>query len=161
MKTVHEKGADMSKRILASLFASCLALPLAAQASARPKAESLVKEGVAFLKAHGRDAFLKEVQMGSGRFHFRPDNPLYLFVYDTKGITLAHGATPGAVGANRWGMKDPDGKLFIQEIIRVAQQKGGGWVDYKFPNPATGKVENKTSFCLAEGGLVIGCGIYK
>lgn len=151
----------MLRHILTPVLASFLALPLAAQASARPKAEALVKEGVAFLKAHGRDAFIAEVQKGTGRFHFRPDSPLYLFVYDTKGITVAHGATPGAAGANRWAMKDPDGKLFIQDIIRVAQQKGGGWVDYKFPNPATGKVEDKTSFCLAEGGLVIGCGIYK
>jgi len=142
-------------------LALTLALPLASQASERPKAEALVKEGVAFLKAQGKDAFIAEVQKGTGRFHFKPGTPLYLFVYDTKGITLAHGATPGAAGANRWGMKDPDGKLFIQEIIQVAQRKGGGWVDYKFPNPANGKVEDKTSFCLAENGVVIGCGIYK
>ncbi len=144
-----------------SVLACVLTLPLASQASERPRAEALVKEGVAFLKAHGKEAFIAEVQSGTGRFHFKPGNPLYLFVYDTKGITLAHGATPGAAGTNRWGMKDPDGKLLIQEIIKVAQQKGGGWVDYKFPNPANGKVEDKTSYCLAENGLVIGCGIYK
>lgn len=143
------------------LLLPVLALSLTAQPADRPKAEALVKEGLAFLKAHGKEAFIAEVQNGSGRFHFRQDHPLYLFAYDTKGITLAHGATPNAAGINRWMMKDPDGKLLIQEIIQVAQKKGGGWVDYKFPNPTSNKVEAKTSFCLAEGGVVIGCGIYK
>lgn len=151
----------MQLRHCIPLLAFTLALPLVSQVSQRPKAEALVKEGIAFLKAQGKDAFIAEVQKGSGRFHFKPGNPLYLFVYDTKGVTLAHGATPGAAGANRWSMKDPDGKFFIQEIIQVAGRKDGGWVDYKFPNPTNGKVEDKTSFCMADNGIVIGCGIYK
>jgi hypothetical protein len=34
-------------------------------------------------------------------------------------------------------------------------------VDYKKQNPETRKVEHKTSFLLAEGGMIVGCGTYK
>lgn len=138
-----------------------LCTPLFSQTAERPKAEAMVKDGIAFLKAKGKDAFFAEVQQGSGRFHVKPGSTLYLMVYDPKGITLAHGMTPAAVGTNRWGVKDPDGKMIVQEIIKAGSKKGGGWVDYKWPNPTNGKVEDKTTFCLAENDIIVGCGIYK
>lgn len=151
----------MVRRFLLPVMALVLALPAAAQVSERPKAEAMVKEGIAFLKEHGKDAFIAEVHKPSGRFHVKPGGTLYLFVYDLKGVVLAHGARANLLGVNRWNVKDPDGVYNIQEIIKTGQKKGGGWADMKVENPATGKVENKTSFCLAEGGIVVGCGIYK
>ena len=151
----------MRPRLSAPLLAIVLLAPAAAQPADRPKAEAMVKEGVAFLKAKGKDAFIAEVQQGSGRFHVKPGSTLYLMVYDTKGLTLAHGATPSAAGTNRWGVKDPDGKMIVQDLIQCGLRKGGAWTDYKWPNPTTGKVEDKTTFCLAENGIVIACGIYK
>jgi signal transduction histidine kinase len=121
----------------------------------------MVKEGIAFLKAKGKDAFIAEVQQASGRFHVKPGSTLYLFVYDPKGLTLAFGMNPAAAGTNRWTLKDPDGKFIVQDIIHAGQKKGGGWTEYKWPNPTTGKVEDKTSFCMAEGDVIMGCGIYK
>lgn len=147
--------------LMVPVLACVLALPLASQASERPKAEAMVKEGIAFLKANGKDAFIAEVHKGSGRFHAKPGNPLYLFVYDLNGVVLAHGAEANLLGVNRLNVKDPDGKQYIKEAIAVAQKKGGGWADYKRMNPETRKIEDKTSFCLAEGGIVVGCGIYK
>jgi hypothetical protein len=143
------------------VLACVLALPLASQTSERPKAEAMVKEGIAFLKANGKDAFIAEVHKGSGRFHAKPGNPLYLFVYDLNGVVLAHGAEANLLGVNRLNVKDPDGKQYIKEALAVAQKKGGGWADYKRMNPETRKIEDKTSFCLAEAGIVVGCGIYK
>lgn len=144
---------------LPAVFMLCTTL--FSQPAERPKAEAMVKEGIAFMKANGREAFIAEVHRPSGRFHVKPGGTLYLFVYDLKGVVLAHGARANLLGVNRWNVKDPDGVYNIQVIIKVAQQKGGGWADMKTANPATGKVENKTSFCLAEGDMVIGCGIYK
>jgi signal transduction histidine kinase len=34
-------------------------------------------------------------------------------------------------------------------------------VDYKYPNPTTGKILNKTSYVEFLDGWVVGCGIYK
>jgi cytochrome c len=138
-----------------------MALPLAAQSAERAKAEAMVKEGLAFMKANGKEAFLSEVNKGSGRFHAKPGNPVYLFVYDLTGTILAHGAESNLIGVNRLNVKDPDGKQYVKDNIAAAQKKGGGWTDYKRMNPETRKIEHKTSFCLSEGGIVVGCGIYK
>lgn len=151
----------MSRPIALPALVMVMALPLAAQAQDRTKAEALVKEGIAFLKANGKEAFIAEVHKATGKFHAKPGNPLYLFVYDLNGVVQAHGAEANLLGVNRLNVKDPDGKQYIEEAIAAAQKKGGGWADYKRMNPDTRKIENKTSFCIAEGGLVIGCGIYK
>jgi len=151
----------MRRPFLLPVLALFLALPLAAQASDPAKAEALVKEGIAFLKASGKEAFFAEVNKGSGRFHAKPGNPLYLFVYDLNGTILAHGFESNLLGLNRLNVKDPDGKQYVKENIVVAQKKGGGWSDYKRMNPDTRKIESKSSFCLADGGVVVGCGIYK
>ena len=149
------------RSLLIPVLTCLMALPLGAQAADRPKAEALVKEGIAFLKTNGKEAFIAEVHKGSGRFHTKPGSPLYLFVYDLNGVVLAHGAEANLLGVNRLNVKDPDGKQYIKENIAVAQKKGGGWSDYKRMNPENRKIESKTSFLLAEGGLVVGCGIYK
>jgi signal transduction histidine kinase len=150
------------RQYLAGPFLALAILTTAnAQPAERPKAEAMVKEGIAFLKAKGKDAFIAEVQQANGRFHVKPGGTLYLFVYDPKGITLAFGMNSAAAGTNRWNVKDPDGKFIVQDIIRAGQKKGGGWIEYKWPNPTTGKVEEKLSFCMSEGDIYMGCGIYK
>jgi len=145
----------------APLLAFVLAAPLVSQPAERPKAQALVNEGIAFLKANGREAFFAEVNKGSGRFHVKPGSTLYLFVYDPKGVVMAHGSKSNWLGVNRWNVKGPDGVYNIQEIIKTGMKKGGGWVDHLVENPETKKVEQKTSFCIAEGDLIIGCGIYR
>ena len=134
---------------------------LYSQPAERPRAEAMVKEGIVFLKANGKDAFLAEVQKGTGRFHLKPGSTLYLMVHDVNCLVVAHGANPGSAGLNRKDVKDPDGKFLVREMVKAGLQKGGGWVDYKWPNPTNQKVENKSTFSLAEGDLVVGCGIYK
>ena len=42
-----------------------------------------------------------------------------------------------------------------------AKKDGEGWVDYKWPNPTTKKVEGKSSYVKKVGDLIIGVGIYK
>jgi signal transduction histidine kinase len=149
------------RRVLIPLLTLTLTIPLAAQPAERAKAQAMVKEGIAFLKANGKEAFLAEVHKGNGRFHVKPGGTLYLFVYDLKGVVLAHGARANLLGLNRWDVKGPDGVHNVQEIIMTGQKKGGGWADMKVENPETHKIEDKTSFCLAEGDLVVGCGVYK
>lgn len=145
----------------ATIAAIVMALSLTASEADKSKAISIVKEGHAFLKASGKAALVAEVQKASGKFHAKPGNPLYLFVYDLNGVVLAHGAEVNLLGVNRLSVKDPDGKQYVKEFVAIGQKKGGGWVDYKRMNPDTKQIEHKTSFVLAEEGVVIGCGIYK
>ena len=142
----------------AILMAGILA---AGQPADQQKAVALVKEGIALAKASGKDALLKQTNFGSGKFHVGPDRPLYLFIYDPTGKCLAQGSTANFVGSNRMAVKDPSGKPYIAEIIKLALKDGKGWVDYSFLNPASGKIEPKTTYLEASAGLIVCCGIYK
>ena len=73
----------------------------------------------------------------------------------------AIGYNPGTlVGQCRIDLKDPDGKMILREFIALAQSKGSGWVEYKYPNPANGLVERKISYIALYDKLIFGCGIY-
>lgn len=145
--------------ILISALA-CFTLSLQAQ-DQKAKAQALVKEAVTFAKSSGKEALLKETNQGQGRFHAKGGGDLYIFIYDMKGVCLGIGFQGNLIGQNRFNAKDPDGKLFIQEILETARTKGSGWVDYKYTHPTTLKVEAKTSYVEHLDGWVVGCGIYK
>jgi len=141
---------------LASAFAVCGW----AQDATPAETESLVKEAIAFAKASGKDAAIKEITKVGGKFH-RQGGALYVFIYDLDGKVVAHGQGPAKVGVNQLNAKDPDGKEFVKERIQLAKSKGKGWHDYKFRNPVTNKMENKTSYIEVWNGLIFGAGIYK
>ena len=65
------------------------------------------------------------------------EHDLYAFVYDMNGNVVAHGANSALVGQNRAGLQDQNGKYLVSEFIKVAQESGGGWVDYCWPNPVS------------------------
>lgn len=150
---------DMKKIFLYALVSLVITLfPLAVYAaSGKDDAVALVKKAVAYMKANGKDKTLAEISNPAGQF---VKGDLYLFVQDNNGIMLAHGTNPKLVGKNLMNLKDPDGKLFVQEMIKTAKQ-GNGWVDYKWTNPVTKKIESKTSYIQAVDDIWIGCGIYK
>lgn len=144
--------------ILISALA-CISISLQAQ-DQKAKAQALVKEAVAFAKSNGKEALLKETNMGQGRFHVKDGADLYIFIYDQKGVCLGIGFQSKLIGVNRFNAKDPDGKFFVQELLETAKNKGG-WVDYKYTHPTTQKVEAKTSYVELVDGWVVGCGTYK
>ena len=150
----------MRTRTLLITALICAAGTLQAQ-DQKAKALALVKEAVAFGKKNGKEALVKETNQGQGRFHVKTGDDLYVFIYDMAGVCQAIGFQSQMVGVNRWGVKDPDGKLFLQEMIGVAKTKGSGWVDYKYPNPKSGRIEDKTSYVENLDGWMVGCGIYK
>ena len=148
------------RSFLIPMLACVMALPLCSQIAERPKAEALVKDGIAFMKANGKEKFLGEIQKGSGKFHVKPGSTLYLAAYDLEGNVLAHGADAALKGLNRLNVKDPDGVQYIKLQIAAGQQKAGGWVNFKRLNPEDRKIEAKTSYCLAADGVVVFCGVY-
>lgn len=85
---------------------------------------------------------------------------LYVYLRSMDGTTLAH-PNPGLVGKNLIDVPDADGKVFRRDIVDLAKSKGKGWVDYKFKNPVSGKVEPKSTYILRQGDLIIEAGIYK
>ena len=130
----------------------------AASQGTAPEAEAMVKRAVAYIKANGQEKAAEEFTNGTS---FK-DRDLYVSYYEIGGKVLAHGANPKLVGKNLIGLKDPDGKLFIQMISDVAKTKGQGWTDsYKFRNPLTDKVSEKIIYVERVGEAWVGVGIYK
>jgi cytochrome c len=94
----------------------------------------------------------------AGEFHHRD---LHVFVYDLNGINVAHGERPILVGKNLISLKDQDGKFLIREMIDIAHGTGSGWIDYKWPDPRTNRVEDKSSYIERMGDYVVGVGVQK
>jgi len=141
-----------------------LALLVVGTTTARQKrgtsaeAEALVKKAVTFLKANGKDKAFAEFNDPKGKF---VAGDLYIFVYDMTGKCVAHGSNPKMVGKDLIELKDADGKSFVQEREDIAKTKGSGWQNYKWNNPTTKKIEDKTAYIEKHDDLIIGCGAYK
>jgi len=150
-------------RIL-SMIAAAAFLTFACSASAnengtKDEAVAMVKRVEAMFAKDGAEATFKAVSDKSvAEFH---DRDLYPFVYDMKGDCVAHGARPALIGKNLIDLKDQDGKYLIREMVTIAQGPGSGWVDYKWPNPLTNKIEDKTSYVEKMGDYLVGVGVYK
>jgi signal transduction histidine kinase len=119
---------------------------------------ALVEKGAAFMKAKGKDEMIKSINSKNPDY---VQGPLYLVMRDDKGVVLANPVNPAMIGKDLLDVPDVDGKLFRREILEVAKTKGKGWVDYKFKNPASGKVEAKTSYIYKVGDVTLEAGIYK
>jgi signal transduction histidine kinase len=149
------------KPLVSALTAAVLALAAfgahANNASA-DDATKMVKKGVAFIKANGKDKGYAEVSNKAGAF---VDRDLYLVVYGLDGTVRAHGANEKMVGKNLIELKDIDGKPFVKERVELAQSKGTFWQDYKFTNPVTKKIEPKRMYCEKLDDTVVCGGIYK
>lgn len=130
----------------------------AAQNASAKEAESMVKKGVAFIKANGKPKGYAEISNKQGQFI---DRDLYLVVYQMDGKVLAHGANEKMIGKVLIDLKDIDGKEFVRERVELAKAKGTFWQDYKFTNPVTKKVKPKSMYCERVDDTVVCGGIYK
>ena len=153
----------MKRSIIISSLACLLLAPLAMGVHAQTKATAaeataMVKKGVAFIKANGKEKGLAEINNKSGQFVSRD---LYLTVYGLDGTVRAHGANEKMVGKNLIELKDIDGKAFVKERVDLANSKGRFWQDYKFTNPTTKKIEPKSMYCEKLDDAVVCGGIYK
>lgn len=130
----------------------------AAERATPAEAEAMVRKGVAYMKANGRDKGLAEISNNKGAF---VDRDLYLTVTNMQGVNVAHGVNPKMVGKNLIDMRDSDGKEYLRERIQLAQAKGAFWQDYKFTDPITHKIQPKQMYCERLDDLVVCGGVYR
>ena len=134
-------------------------LARASEFGTREEAVAMVKRVQDKFRKDGPEATFKAVTDQSTRdFH---DRDLYPFIYDLTGLCVAHGARPALVGKNLISLKDQDGKHLIRDMITLATTSGSGWVDYKWPNPITNKIEDKSSYVEKLGEYFVGVGVYR
>ena len=136
---------------------------MAAEFGTKEEAIAMVKRVQAQFKKDGPELTFKAVTDKSVKEYH--DRDLYPFIYDmrgsNKGLNVAHGARLALVGKNLIDLKDQDGKYLIREMVDIANGPGTGWVDYKWPNPITNKIEDKSSYIEKMGDYFVGVGIYK
>lgn len=122
------------------------------------QAISIVHSAAACEREKGAAEAIKQIGDPKGPY---VRGPLYVFAYDTSGTMLAHPKNPKLVGKNMLDVPDIDGTFFRREIVALARSKGSGWIGYKYKNPITNRVENKVTYVLKSGSLILCCGIYR
>lgn len=142
---------------ISAALATGLAWALAERATTK-EAVAMVKKGVAYIKANGKEKGYAEITSKTSQFR---DRDLYLVVYGLDGLVWAHGLNEKMVGKVLIDLKDIDGKEFVRERTELGKTKSSFWQDYKFTDPLTRKVEPKQMYCERLDETVVCGGIYK
>jgi signal transduction histidine kinase len=121
------------------------------------EATAMLDKAIAHYASAGADQALQDFTSSGNGWQ---DRDLYVFCFDEAGTTVAHGANGKLIGKNLSKLKDADGKAFVMELV-AAGKSGGGWVDYRWPNPVSKKIEQKSSVVKPAGDHICGVGIYK
>lgn len=146
---------------LCGIAAATLIGALVTPASSRTadEAKAFAERAVAYIKTVGAEKAFSDFSRPDGGF---VDGELYMFCYAKDGLNKAHGGNPAFVGKNLIGVKDPDGFVVNAEIIKKAMADGTGWVDFKWPNPVSKKIESKSAYVIkVDDDTVCGSGYYK
>ena len=121
--------------------------------------EALVNKAAAVVDAKGKAALGEFREHGS---EWWPGD-VYVFAYAPDGTVLLNPAFPAREGRAYHGEKDKRGKAFHDEIMKMAQTKGSGWVDYWLPKPGQTEPSHKWSYVKAvraEGVTLVGAGFF-
>ncbi|WP_162913185.1 cache domain-containing protein [Rhodospirillaceae bacterium SYSU D60014] len=149
---------------LKTAFASALtALLICGTSSAFAKTaeetKAFVEKAVAHIEAVGQKQAFADFSRPDGGFI---DGELYMFCFTPDGTTQAHGGNAALLGKNLMSIKDPDGFASTAALIKTGMEQGSGWVEFKWPNPTTKKVEQKAAYVVKVGDrIVCGSGYYK
>ena len=148
------------KRLLAGIVILFMVVGLAyaQDRGTSAEAKALLDKAVAFYKASGQAKAFAAFNDAKGQF---VSKDLYIFALDMNGKILSHGANASLIGKDMMGAKDADGKLFMKEMVEVGKTKVKGAIDYKWENPKTKKVEQKSSYVEKVDSVILGCGYYK
>jgi TRAP-type uncharacterized transport system substrate-binding protein len=148
-----------SALVLGALLAASSILPVqAAEFGTREEAVAMVKRVQEKFKKDGPEATFRAIN--STAFN---DRDLYPWVHTIDGtLHVANGAFPGIRGKNLHDMRDQDGKFTTQDFMRIATTPPyHGWSDFRWKNPQTGSIDDKSAWVERMGDYLVGVGIYK
>ncbi|MGZ3577718.1 MAG: cache domain-containing protein [Syntrophales bacterium] len=136
----------------------CVGFAYAQEKGTASEAKALLSRAVAYYKANGKDKAFAQFNNTKGKF---VNSDLYIYVIDPDGKVLSHGADPKLVGQPLIDLEDAAGKKFIKVIIDDTKVNNKGTMDYKWMNPQTKKIEQKSTFFERIGNVIVICGYYK
>jgi len=121
------------------------------------EAKALVTKAIALYDRAGREKAFASIEDPKQGF---VDRDLYIFVFGPKRTIVAHGGNPKLVGTAAESLVDEDGVHFGTRFMDETTATGN-WIDYKWRDPASGKVLPKSSWVVRHDGHIFGAGIYK
>jgi cytochrome c len=137
--------------ILAAMFIIASVIPGVAQERGTPEqAQALCDRALLHMKEVGPATAIKDFNDREGGYI---DHDLFVIVYDPNGTIMT--GVPALIGKDARSLTDVTGKEFGKDIIAAARTKDGSWVDYHMTNPATKKVESKTSYVRSFNDYVV------
>lgn len=143
-------------RLLAGATLACSVSAFAA--TQQQEAVAMTEKAAAALKSQGKAKLVERVNAKDPEFI---SGETYVVVLQADGTHLAHPTNAKLIGKSMLDVPDPDGKLFRKERVDLASSKGKGWVDYKYKNPQSNKVEQKSAYVLKVDDVIISVGVYK
>lgn len=92
----------------------------------------------------------------------RYDETNYFWINDFSPTMIMHPIKPALIGKDVGSIKDPDGTPLFMNIVKVAREKGQGFVPYKWAKPGVDKPVDKISFVksFTPWQWIIGSGTY-
>jgi signal transduction histidine kinase len=161
MKRIVPEGGNAMKKTMIAISAVLLLAgsAMAAGSGGTPdEAKALVEKAVALIQSDGRDRAFAAFNDPKGAFVMKD---LYIFVVDMQGNILAHGANAALIGKNLMGLKDMMGKRIIKDMLDMAGKSPEGWIDYKWMNPVTQAIGDKSTYYRKAGDILVCCGVYR
>lgn len=159
------QGKAMFKQIVLTCILFLLAANSVNSQQAPPSSEqakrieALVNKAAAVVDSKGKAALAEFREKGSEWW----SGDIYVFAYSPDGTVILNPAFPAREGRAYHGETDKKGKAFHDELLKTAQTKGSGWVDYWLPKPGQTEPSQKWSYVKAvkaEGVALVGAGFY-
>lgn len=149
--------------ILVALFGFCVAANAFAENATKEEVIAKCKEAAEMVKAD-KAAGTAEIGKKDGKFVWKDT---YVFLMDFNGKMLAHPMNPALTEKDTvFGVPDKNAdspKMIFDEFVKVAKEKGEGWVDYMWPKPGEDTPSVKDTYILKvpDADLLVAAGIYK
>ena len=149
-----------SKRSAIAALAVAILVPTSAgSAVTADEAKHFAERAASHVKDVGKDKAFADFSRADGGY---VDGELYIFCQAEDGTVVAHGGNPAIVGKNMLAVKDPDGKAPNAEMNRIGLTQGAGWYDFRWPNPATKQIQQKSAYVIKiDQHTICGSGYYK
>ncbi len=146
--------------VISYLIGSTL-LANATDQGTRQDALALMAKARQIVKQRGEQALVDAINKGKYNLRYK-DLYLYATYADERaGLNIAHATNPKLVGRKLLNLRDQNGKYFVREYVALARQQGSGWVDYRWQNPTTKKMEDKSTYSEVMGNIIVSVGIYR
>lgn len=118
------------------------------------------EEATELIQKTGLDAALQQMNDPNGPFIWKDS---YVFCFGVEDFKILAHRVPRIIGWNVKNYRSSDGRVIFQEMVKVANAEGSGWITYDYLRRGEEKARPKTTYFLKVPGknVVVGAGYYE